>query len=82
MTPNLGDRLDIKFSIPLSDQRLEFSCRSGVMRHDRECQEFGGVFFNLDEDIQDAIDQHFQVFSAKRYGKDLLQNLKSSLKRE
>jgi hypothetical protein len=82
MTPKPGDRLDIKFSIPLPDRRLEFECRTGVMRYDNEHQEFGGVFFNLAEDIQDLVDEHFQVFSARRYGKDLLQSLKSSLGRE
>jgi hypothetical protein len=82
MTPKPGDRLDINFSIPLPDRRLEFSCRVGVMRYDKERQEFGGVFFNLDEEIQDIVDEHFQVFSAKRYGKDLLQNLRTSLRRE
>ena len=82
MTPNPGDRLDIKFFIPLPEQRLEFECRTGVMRHDWERQEFGGVFFDLDKDLQDVIDEHFQVFSASRYGKDLLQDLESPLKRE
>ncbi|MDP6708289.1 MAG: hypothetical protein QF893_18250 [Alphaproteobacteria bacterium] len=41
MTPKPGDRLDIGFSIPLPDRRLEFSCRVGVMRYDKERQEFG-----------------------------------------
>ena len=82
IAPKPGDRLDVTFSIPLANRKLEFSCRIGVMRYDKVQREFGGVFFNLDESIQDLIDEHFEVFSTRRYGKDLLESIKSTLRRE
>ena len=47
IAPKPGDRLDVTFSIPLADRKLEFSCRVGVMRYDKVQREFSGVFFNL-----------------------------------
>ena len=78
-TPKPGDRLDIAFTVPLPEGTLEFKCRTGVMRFDAEKQEIGGVFFDVDEATRDAIDAHFQVFSTARYGRGLLQNLKTAL---
>lgn len=82
MTPNPGDRMDIAFSVPLPEPVLEFACRTAVMRLDKARQEFAGVFFNLDEKTRGVIDQHFQISSPKRQPKDLLQNLKSALRRD
>ena len=78
LTPKTGDRLDIAFAVPLAEGTLEFKCRTAVMRTDAEAREFGGVFFDVDEVARDAIDAHFQVFSAERYGRGLLQNLKTA----
>ena len=79
LTPKPGDRLDIAFTVRLPEGTLEFRCRTGVMRFDAEKQEIGGVFFDIDEETRDAIDAHFQVFSAARSGRSLLQNLKTAL---
>ncbi len=78
LTPKSGDRLDIRFSVPLAEGTLEFSCRTGVMRTDAEAREFGGVFFDIDAETRDAIDAQCQVFSAARSGRGLLQNLKTA----
>lgn len=76
-----GDRLDITFHIPLSGRTLTFTCRSGVMRCDAKRREIGGVFFNVPDEIQQVIDEHFQIESPKRSRKDFFQNLKASLRR-
>ncbi len=76
-----GDRVDMYFSIPVPDQTLEFKCRAVIARYDAEKRELGGMFSNLDDELQDLIDQHFNVFSAKRYGKDFMKGLSSKLGR-
>lgn len=81
LTPKPGDRLDITFHIPLPERTLSFTCRTGVMRYDVKRREVGGVFFNVPEDIQGQIDEHFNISKTKGYGRDLLQNLKSTLRR-
>ena len=69
------------FSIPIADRTLEFKCRTVIARYDAEKRELGGMFSNLDDDMQDIIDEHFNVFSAKRYGKDLMKGLSAKLGR-
>jgi hypothetical protein len=81
IAPAPGDRLDVDFSIPLPEPLLEFSCRTAVMRHDKDLQEIAGVFFNLDKKTQETIDEHFQAASPKRQPKDVLRNLASALRR-
>ena len=76
LTPNPSDRLDIKFTIPLPDLTLTFQCRTGVMRHDPESEEIGGVFFNLPEDVQTIIDKHFDIRAPKGYGIALFEKLR------
>ena len=75
------DRVEMYFSIPMGDETLEFKCRTVIARYDAKKRELGGMFSNLDDEMQDMIDDHFNVFSAKRYGKGLMQGLKASLKR-
>ena len=76
-----GDRVEMYFSIPMGDETLEFKCRTVIARYDAKKKELGGMFSNLDDEMQDLIDEHFNVFSAKRYSKGLMQGLKSTLKR-
>ena len=76
-----GDRVDMYFSIPMGDQTLEFKCRAVIARYDVAKRELGGMFSNLDDELQDHIDEHFNVFSAKRYGKDLMKGLSAKLGR-
>lgn len=70
-----GDRVDLYFSIPVPG--LEFKCRTIISHYNADEQELGGMFCNLDDEVQDIIDDHFNVFSAKRYGKDLVKGLLS-----
>jgi len=81
LAPQPGDRLDINFHIPLPERTLSFSCRTGVMRYDAKRREVGGVFFNLPEDVQEVIDEHFQIEKPRRSGRDFLQSLKATLRR-
>lgn len=76
-----GDRLDIRFSVPLPEQRLEFECRTLLVRVSAEAEEIAGVFVNVDAEIQEVIDAHFKVFSPKRYGRDVLGDLKAKFRR-
>ncbi len=76
-----GDRIEMYFSIPIADRTLEFKCRTVIDRYDAEKRELGGMFWNLDDDMQDIIDEHFNVFSAKRYGKNLMKGLSAKLGR-
>ena len=76
-----GDRVDMYFSIPIPGQTLEFKCRAVIARYDAAKRELGGMFSNLDDELQDLIDEHFNVFSAKRYGKDLMKGLSTKLGR-
>ncbi|MDP6709521.1 MAG: PilZ domain-containing protein, partial [Alphaproteobacteria bacterium] len=82
ITPTPGDRLDIAFTIPLPDPVLEFACRTAVMRLDKESREIGGVFFNLDEELQEIIDKHFEVAEPRRRPTDLILSLKSVVRRD
>lgn len=77
-----GDRVDLYFSIPVPDQNLEFKCRAIITHYNADEQELGGMFCNLDDQLQDIMDNHFNVFSAKRYGKGLVKGLSSKLGRD
>lgn len=79
LTPEPGDRLDIGFTIPLPDQTLTFQCRTGVMRHDPENQEIGGVFFNMPEDVQAVVEEHFDIQAPKGYGMALFERLRTAV---
>ena len=58
------ERVEIKFSVPLADRRLEFGCLAIVLRIDKDKQELAGIFAKLDEATQTAIAQHFDKDSS------------------
>jgi hypothetical protein len=74
-----GQRLDVRFTIPLPERTLRFQCRIGVMRRDPEKREIGGVFFGLPEDVQAAIDEHFEIAEPKASGGSLLDRLRRAV---
>lgn len=79
LTPTPGDRLDIDFTIPLSDRTLIFRCRTGVMRYDSDVSEIGGVFFDMPEDVQAVVDQHFDIQAPRGYGSMLFARLRGAV---
>lgn len=76
----IGDRLEIDFSIPLADQRIEFSCRALVLRVDPEKQELAGMFATVDDSTQRAIDEHFGIFPARSAARALVDRVKSAFR--
>ena len=76
----IGDRLEIDFSIPLADHRIEFSCRALVLRVDPEKQELAGMFATVDESTQLAIDEHFGIFPGTSAARALVDRVKSAIR--
>ena len=80
LLPRPGKRLDVSFTIPLPERTLQFRCRIGVMRRDAAKQEIGGVFFNLPDEVQAVVDEHFDVKAPQGYGASLFEKLRAALR--
>ncbi len=76
----IGDRLEIDFSIPLAERRIEFSCRALVLRADSEKQELAGMFATVDDSTQRDIDEHFGIFPGKSAARALVDRVKSAIR--
>lgn len=82
LTQKVGDRMEITFVVNLPDEVLEFTCQTAVMRVNPKTKDIGGVYFNYDEELQERIDAHFEVLTAKLFSKGLVQQIKSAFRRE
>ena len=61
---SVTNRLDIRFSVPLTTGPLEFDCRAIVIRVDKDKRELACVFAMVDDATQAAIAGHFGLESA------------------
>lgn len=55
-----GDRLNIKFTLPLPQGKLEFECEAIAVRVDEERNELAAVFVKLDGETRLAIAESFE----------------------
>ena len=56
---NTGEIVDISFSIPITERRLEFDCGAVVTRANQDEQELAGVFVYMKAATEAAIAAHF-----------------------
>lgn len=55
----VASRLDVKVSVPVNDERLEFEARGMVVRCDTERQELACTLTGVDDATQSVINKHF-----------------------
>ena len=61
---NTGETIDISFSVPITEGRLEFDCGAVVTRANQDEHELAGVFVYLKVATEAAIAVHFACRAA------------------
>ncbi len=56
---NIGETVDISFSVPLTERPLDFDCGAVVTRANQDQQELAGVFVYMKAATEAAIAVHF-----------------------
>ncbi len=64
---NIGEIVDISFSVPLTEGRLEFDCGAVVTRANQDEQELAGVFVYMNAATEAAFAAHFANPATTRF---------------